>query len=414
MRIELINTGTELLLGSTVNTHLSWLGQQLLALGLRIGRQTAIPDGDVIREALAETVGRADAVIVTGGLGPTSDDITREIAADWLGIPLECDEAVTAHIAAYMAERGRPLNEPSRRQAMVPRGAEVLANPQGTAPGLYLPPLPVPGRGQSSPHLFLLPGPPRELMPMVRDHLLPRLAAMAPPAPAMRNFHLSGLGETQVAEALEAELTALGIPEIGYCARPGEVVLRVCGSPAQLAAAETMVAATFPQHFFSSSDETMEETVVGLLAKLGQCVALAESCTGGFVAHRITSVPGASRVLGRGYVTYANEAKSEMLGVPPETIATHGAVSAETAAAMATGCLTASRADHALSLTGIAGPDGGSAEKPVGTVFIGLASRGAAEPLVQRFQYRVDRTTFKQMASQAALDLLRRRLIRMI
>ena len=414
MRLELINTGTELLLGSTVNTHLSWLGQELLPLGLRIGRQVCIPDGDLIREALRETAGRADVVLVTGGLGPTSDDITREVTAEWLGLPLEEDAGVKAWITAYMAERGRPLSEAAKRQAMVPRGAEVLANPAGTAPGLYVPPMAVPGTGMKSPHLFLLPGPPRELKPMVRDQVLPRLAAMVGPALGMRNFHLAGLGETQVAEAVEETLTGMGIPEIGYCARAGEVIVRVFGTPEQLAAAETLIAGTFPAQFFSSKDEELEQVVVGLLAKLGQWVSVAESCTGGLVAHRLTNVPGASAVVDRTFVTYANRAKSEMLGVPEELIAAHGAVSRETAAAMAAGCLAASGADHALALTGIAGPGGGTDAKPVGTVFVALASKAGGESVVGQHLFRVERETFKRMASQAALDLLRRRLIRMI
>jgi nicotinamide-nucleotide amidase len=414
MRLELINTGTELLLGSTVNTHLSWLGQEMLPLGLRIGRQVCIPDGDVIREALRETAGRADVVLVTGGLGPTSDDITREVTAEWLGLPLEEDAGVKAWITAYMAERGRPLSEAAKRQAMVPRGAEVLANPAGTAPGLYVPPMAVPGTGMKSPHLFLLPGPPRELKPMVRDQVLPRLAAMVGPALGMRNFHLAGLGETQVAEAVEGVLTGMGIPEIGYCARAGEVIVRVFGTPEQLAAAEMLMAGTFPAQFFSSKDEELEQVVVGLLAKLGQWVSVAESCTGGLVAHRLTNVPGASAVVDRTFVTYANRAKSEVLGVPAELIAACGAVSRETAAAMAVGCLAASGADHALALTGIAGPGGGTEAKPVGTVFVALASKGGGEPVVGQHLFRVERETFKRMASQAALDLLRRRLIRMI
>jgi nicotinamide-nucleotide amidase len=414
MRLELINTGTELLLGSTVNTHLSWLGQEMLPLGLRIGRQVCIPDGDVIREALRETAGRADVVLVTGGLGPTSDDITREVTAEWLGLPLEEDAGVKAWITAYMAERGRPLSEAAKRQAMVPRGAEVLANPAGTAPGLYVPPMAVPGTGMKSPHLFLLPGPPRELKPMVRDQVLPRLAAMVGPALGMRNFHLAGLGETQVAEAVEGVLTGMGIPEIGYCARAGEVIVRVFGTPEQLAAAEMLMAGTFPAQFFSSKDEELEQVVVGLLAKLGQWVSVAESCTGGLVAHRLTNVPGASAVVDRTFVTYANRAKSEVLGVPEELIAAYGAVSRETAAAMAVGCLAASGADHALALTGIAGPGGGTEAKPVGTVFVALASKGGGEPVVGQHLFRVERETFKRMASQAALDLLRRRLIRMI
>jgi len=427
MRLELINTGTELLLGSTINTHLSWLGESLFPLGLRIARQVAIPDGDIIRTALLETVGRADIVLVTGGLGPTSDDITRELTAELLGLPLREDPRVLAHIQAYLAERKREMNPHTHRQVMVPEEAVVLHNQFGTAPGLYFPagfairdagcetgdpgiPHPV------SPHIILLPGPPRELKPMFTGQVVPILKSItgATTARQMGNFKLSGLGETQVSTTVEAPLLSLGDIELGYCARPGEVIVRVIGSREQLAAAETILAAAFPENYFTSDDVPIEHVVVDLLTRLGQTVSVAESCTGGCVAHRITNVPGASSVFGRAFVTYANEAKTELLGVPPDLLAAHGAVSREVAAAMAVGCLAASRADHALALTGIAGPGGGSDAKPTGTVFIALASKSHPEPVVRHHTFRMEREGFKNMAAQTAFDLLRRRLCRML
>jgi len=417
MRLELINTGTELLLGSTINTHLSWLGENLFPLGLRIERQLAIPDGEVIKTTLLETVGRADIVIVTGGLGPTSDDITREVTAELLGLPLREDAQVLAHIQAYLASRKREMNPHTRRQIMVPEQAGVLDNPCGTAPGLYFAPRPVPAAGGSlSPHLFLLPGPPRELKPMFTEKVVPILKNLAGDTGArhMGNFKLSGLGETQVSTTVEEPLLSLGDIELGYCARPGEVIVRVIGTREQIAAAETIIAAAFPENYFTSKDVPIEHVVVDLLTRLGQTVSVAESCTGGCVAHRITNIPGASSVLGRAFVTYANEAKTELLGVPPDLLAAHGAVSREVAAAMASGCLAASRADHALALTGIAGPGGGSEAKPTGTVFIALASKANPEPVVEHHVFRMEREGFKNMAAQTALDLLRRRLSRMV
>lgn len=382
MRLELINTGTELLLGSVVNTHLAWLGAQLLPLGLRIERQLCVPDGEVIRGALVETAGRADIVLVTGGLGPTSDDVTREITADMLGLPLDENADVLAAIAAHLAARQREMNDHTRRQAMVPRGATVLINPRGTAPGLYFPPLPLrDSGGQLSPHFFLLPGPPRELQPMFTNLVVPMLQNITgreTPLKQMKNFRLCGLGETQVSTTVEESLMELGDIELGYCARPGEVTVRVIGSPEHLAAAENILAAAFPAAFFSSDDQPMEHVVVDLLTRMGRKVSLAESCTGGCTAHRLTNVPGASAVLDSAFVTYANEAKSALLGVPARLIEMHGAVSREVAAAMATGCLARSGADYALAITGIAGPSGGSPEKPVGTVFIALASKDHA------------------------------------
>ena len=417
MRLEVINTGTELLLGNTINTHLAFLGEALLPLGLRIGRQLTIPDGAIIGEAVRETVERADVVIVTGGLGPTSDDITREQVAELLGLPLELNGDVEEAIRVLLWRRKREMNDATRRQAMVPVGATVLANAWGTAPGLYLPPGPVESAaGKSSPHLFLLPGPPRELHPMVRETMLPllgKISAGRTVVRGMKNFRLANMGESQVSAAVEEPIMALGEVELGYCARAGEVVVRVLGTPAQLAAAETIIAAAFPHHYFTAKEHPLEFTVVDLLMRMGKTVATAESCTGGFIAHRITNVPGASGIFPRGFVTYANDAKTSLLGVPAELIAEHGAVSAEVCRAMAAGCLEAADTDHALSATGIAGPGGGSVEKPVGTVFVGLASRGR-EPIVEQHLFKVERETFKQLASQVALDLLRRRLSRMI
>lgn len=418
MRLEVINTGTELLLGSTLNTHLGFLGETLLPLGLRVGRQVTIPDGEIIRDAVLETVGRADIVIVTGGLGPTSDDITRELIAELLDLPLEEDANVMQDILTILSRRNRELSEQTRRQAMVPHGATVLANAWGTAPGLYIPPHPVAAAGgKLSPHLILLPGPPRELHPMVLEIVMPLLRKICEGHTlirAMKNFHIAILGESQVAATVEAPIIALGEVELGYCARSGEVIVRVLGTPEQLAAAETIVSAAFPEHYFSSLDFPLEHTVVDLLTRMGQTVSTAESCTGGFIAHRITNVPGSSAVIPQGYVTYANEAKTSILGVPVMLLAEHGAVSAEVCAAMAEGCRAAANTDHALAVTGIAGPGGGSDAKPVGTVFIGLASRGVEKTVVGHHLFNVDRETFKQLTSQTALDLLRRRLIRLI
>lgn len=417
MNLEVINTGTELLLGDTINTHAGWIGQAVLPLGLRIARQLAIPDGEIIRQALLETVGRADIVVVTGGLGPTSDDITRELTAELLGMPLQEDPAVTARIAERLARMKREMNPHTHRQTMVPVGATVLHNDHGTAPGLYFPPSPVAAAGGVlSPHLILLPGPPRELKPMWEnavDPILRRICQGRTRIRQMKNFRLTGIGETQVSTTVEDPILSLGDVELGYCAKAGEVIVRVIGEPAQLAAAETILCAEFPQQYFSADGSVIELKVVDLLTRLGQTVSVAESCTGGFVTHRLTNVPGASAVLGRAFVTYANEAKRDLLGVPEELLAAHGAVSEEVCRAMAEGCLRASGADHAIALTGIAGPGGGSEEKPVGTVFIGLASRDGATVIEHRTN-RADRQTFKQLASQQALDLLRRRLMRMV
>lgn len=408
MRLEVVNTGTELLLGKVVNTHAAYFGQELFKLGLRVQRQTTIPDGEEIRTVLAEAFPRCDAILITGGLGPTSDDITREVVAEMLGRPLHLDEAVLATIREMFRVRKLRQNLLNDRQAMVPEGAVVLENPHGTAPGLYLPADP----GQGSPHLFLLPGPPRELKPMFADLVYPILTSLLgeeATVPSWRNFRIYGVGESSLATTLEPLLADLPDLEIGYCARLGEVDLRLIGAPRSIEDASVVVRREFPKDIVVESETSIEEVIVTLLSQRGETVATAESCTGGLIASTITDVSGSSAVIHRGYVTYANEAKTALLGVPVEMLVAHGAVSDEVVRAMAEGCLERSGADHALAVSGIAGPSGGSPEKPVGTVHVAVASRGM-ETFSKRYLYPVDRISFKQRVTRLVLDLLRRRL----
>jgi nicotinamide-nucleotide amidase len=410
MRTIVINTGTELLLGDVLNSHLSFIAREILPLGLRIDRQLAVPDGPAIRLALAESSEQADIIFVTGGLGPTTDDLTREITAEFLGLELHHDAAVMAAIASRAAYRGFRLTERTARQAEVPRGAAVLPNKNGSAPGLYLAADTSPKR--RSPHLFLLPGPPRELQPMFRDSVLPILREVVPPESAIdrRTYRIAGMGESLVEEAIGERLLELPRIEIGYCARPGEVDLRIIGERSALDRAEAIITAGLGASIFSSDGGSLEEVVVRLLADRQQTLAVAESCTGGFLAHRITNVPGASAVFLAGYVTYANEAKKGMLGVNPHLISEHGAVSESVAQAMAEGARRQADATFALATTGIAGPGGGTEEKPVGTVFVALATDGAATQ-VRNFRFPDDRPTFKELTTQAALEMLRRSLL---
>ena len=407
MRVEVINTGTELLLGNVINTHLKLFAEAVFPLGLRIERQVTVPDGRAIRVALEETFGRAEIVFVTGGLGPTTDDVTREITADLLGVELVHDEEIMRAIAARFARRGLKLSERVALQALRPREAEVIPNPHGTAPGLYFPARP----DGSTPHLFLLPGPPRELRPMFHDAVLPILARILPPRPEvqMRTYRLAGLGESGVEELVGEPLLALGL-ELGYCARPGEVDLRTIGSPEILDRAHAIISAKLGPHIFSEDLRDIEQVVIDLLTARRETVATAESCTGGFLANRLTNVPGASAVFVEGFVTYANAAKLRALGVAAAALEAHGAVSAVVAQAMAEGARRAAGVDHALATTGIAGPGGGSEEKPVGTVFIALATK-TGPTLVERQRFPSDRETFKFLTSQTALNLLRRQLL---
>ncbi|HWQ90063.1 MAG TPA: competence/damage-inducible protein A [Clostridia bacterium] len=416
MVIELINTGSELMLGRVLNTHQQWVCRALVDLGCVVSRQVAVPDaGSDIQLAVRESLARADLIITTGGLGPTSDDVTRDFIAQLLGRPLREDGHVLARLQAYFTERGRPMPVSTRAQALVPEGALVLQNQHGTAPGLAMEVNPNPFRtGGGRSWLFMLPGPPRELRPMFTESVIPLIRKLLPPNQVLvcRTLRATGLGESVVEERIAPflrELVAAGL-ELGYCARPGQVDVRLVGQGTDAAvlvdAAEKIAREQLAGYLYGIEEEEIETLIVNRLTARKQTLALAESCTGGSIANRLTNVPGASAVLLAGVISYSNESKSHFLGVSPELILKHGAVSEPVARQMAEGARRETGADFALSVTGIAGPSGGTPAKPVGTVFIGLAS--AAGTVVEKKFNHLDRESFKQLTAQQALDLLRR------
>jgi nicotinamide-nucleotide amidase len=417
--VELINTGSELMLGRVLNTHQQWLCRRLADLGYAVTRQVAVADtGRDIEQAAREALARADLVITTGGLGPTSDDLTRDLIAQLLGKPLREDAAVAAHIEQFFAARKRPMPARTRVQALVPAGGLVLANHYGTAPGLAMEVRPNPFRADArASWLVMLPGPPRELRPMFDDVVAPLLNRVLPPESEFvcRTLRATGFGESIVEEKIGERLRRFverGL-DLGYCAHVGQVDVRLAARGANarqlVGEAESIAREQLDPHIFGEEDEELEAVIVRLLTGRQQTLALAESCTGGLIANRLTNVPGASVVFLAGLVTYSNEAKQKFLGVRVETLAEHGAVSKAVAREMAEGARRRTGADFALSVTGIAGPDGGTDAKPVGTVFIGLAS--AQKTVVRRQLNRYDRETFKFLTSQQALELLRRRLV---
>lgn len=410
MRVHVLNTGTELLLGDVLNTHLRFIARTIFPLGLRVDHQATIPDGAAIRDGLADSFARAEIVFITGGLGPTTDDITREITAELLGLELRRDPAAAEAITARLRKHGFPMTDRILRQANVPVGARVLPNENGTAPGLYL--RAAERDGAHTPHLFLLPGPPRELEPMFRASVLPILRELVPSRDALdcRIFSLACVGESVVEKAIGEKLLALPNLELGYCAHAGAVDVRVIGATAVVDEAEKIIRDAFASAIYTTSAETLEAAVVKLLTSRQQTLATAESCTGGYLAHRVTNVAGSSAVFLGGYVTYANEAKAADLHIPLELIAQHGAVSEPVARAMAEGARANMNATYALSTTGVAGPSGGSDAKPVGTVFVALAEE-TNDTTVQRFRFISDRQTFKHLTTQRALEMLRQRLI---
>ena len=436
MRVVLLNTGTELLAGDVHDTHLAFIAREIFALGLRIDERRTVGDGAVIAETLKELFPRAEIIFVTGGLGPTSDDITRDVTADLLGLKLEENAELLASLKKRLRVRGIKWVESIARQAQVPQGAQILPNENGSASGLYLKANINPNfrtavrtrtalgsqTGEqsgastrrtpkfSTPHIFLLPGPPRELQPMFREYAMSILRSIVkgPPAVERRFYKIAVTGESVIEEKIGKKILAIPGVEIGYCARPGEVDVRIIGERTALDAADKIVRAELGEVIFTAGDETLEQVLVQLLTKEKQTLAIAESCTGGLLANRITNVPGSSAVLLAGYVVYANEAKIDILGVDPRLIEQHGAVSEEVARAMAEGARKRAGSTYALATTGIAGPDGGSEEKPVGTVYVALA--GEKETKVRKLFFPSDRETFKQLVAQVGFEMLRRRL----
>jgi competence/damage-inducible protein CinA-like protein len=410
MRTILVNTGTELLLGNVQDAHLAFIAREIFPLGLRIEERRTVADSEAIRHALVELFPRCEILFLTGGLGPTSDDITREMVAGSLGLKLCQDPQLLSSLRQRLQIRGIKWAAGIARQSDVPAGAQVLPNENGSAPGLYLttninPRVP-------SPHVFVLPGPPRELQPMFRKYVMPILRSLVPPSALLerRLYRIAGVGESVVEEAIGAKVLAIPEIELGYCARPGEVEVRIVGKTEAIEQADAIIRSRLDLSVFSTADETLEEVIVKLLTRRNQTLATAESCTGGLLADRITNVPGASKIFMAGYVCYANRAKTDMLDVDPKLIETHGAVSEPVASALADHARACAGSDYALATTGIAGPTGGSPDKPVGTVYIALAS-AESETIAKKLFFPTDRETFKQLASQAAFEMLRRKLL---
>src|SRR6266403_1401730 len=352
MRTILVNTGTELLLGDVQDAHLAFIAREIFPLCLRIEERRTLPDPEAIRRALGELLPACDILFVTGGLGPTDDDITREMVADVLGLELRQDPELLSGLRQRLGIRGIKWTAAIARQADVPTGAQVLPNENGSAPGFYLkaninPRVP-------SPHVFVLPGPPRELQPMFRAFVMPILREIVPASALLerRLYRIAGVGESLVEEAIGRKVQALPGIELGYCARPGEVEVRIVGKSEAVEQADAIITSKLRRFIFSAADENLEEVIVKLLTKRNQTLAIAESCTGGLVANRITNVPGASSVFIAGYVCYANQAKIDMLDMDPKLIEEDGAVSESVARVLAEHARVCAGSNYALATTG--------------------------------------------------------------
>ena len=373
---EMLCVGTELLLGEVVNTNVAYMGRVLSSLGISVYRTSVVGDNaERLREEFLSAYNRADLVITSGGLGPTYDDLTKETVASALGLDMVRDESVLSDIETYFTKTGRSMTENNKKQADVPRGARVLKNPIGTAPGILI--------EKNEKLVIMLPGPPSELCPMVESQVRPLLAAMSDKTIVSRNVHIMGMGESAVETELY-ELMKNGCnPAIAPYAKEGEVRLRVSamadsfdqGAAMCDEVVEKIKNSRVGEYIYGIDAVNIESALVSALKERGLTFSCAESCTGGLLAKRITDVAGASSVFRGSFVTYSNEAKIKMIGVSSETLATYGAVSAQTAREMARGARLAMESDIAVSLTGSAGPEKDpSSDEPVGTVYIGIST----------------------------------------
>ena len=406
VRIHLICIGDEILHGRTLNTNLAFIGDALSREGYSVGRETCVPDEPgAITAALRAELSQADVVVTVGGLGPTSDDVTRPVVSEALGLALRLDADLQATIEAYLAQRHvRIPREAVRLQAMVPETAIVLPNRAGTAPGLWCP--------RQGGAVVMLPGPPREFQPMVTECVLPRVRELAPPAGVACTLRACGLPESVVAESVEAVLE--GFCGIGpaYCAQPAQVTVRLSASADRkhdLEAARQAVATRLGDSILPDGAASLPEAVGQLLRGMRYSMATAESCTGGMIAAAVTDVPGSSDYFAGSVVSYSNAWKAACLGVTEETLAAYGAVSRETAAEMLDGLRQRHHVDAGVAVTGVAGPGGGTAEKPLGLVFIASGVRGDAE--VNRFVFPGDRASVRLRTTSVALNQLRLQLL---
>lgn len=408
---EIIAIGSELLTPTKTDTNSLWLTEKLNDIGIEVMLKTIVgDDGARLEEAVRDAMKRSEVVITTGGLGPTEDDITREFTARAVDRQLNYHEEIEAHLRERFRSWGREMPDINKRQAYVIEGAEILPNPNGSAVGMLAE---IDGK-----LLIVLPGPPRENQPMFANHVFARLKAIAGEVYVNRRIlKVSGLGESAVDEVAAPIYKAYPTVQTSILFNKSEVEIHIAARASDPDDAKRTtdelagkLAEALGTAVFSKSGETLEAVIGRLLLERGQTVAVAESCTGGLIGQRITSVPGSSAYFMEGAITYSNAAKIRTLGVSGEIIDQHGAVSSECAEAMAAGMRAYAATDHAISVTGIAGPDGGTPEKPVGTVFIGYAGPGGARSI--KIVVPGDRYLVRWRASSAALDLLRRQILR--
>lgn len=405
MNAEIVCVGTELLLGDIVNTNAAFLAQELAAAGISVFHQSVVGDNPQrLLEAFQIGLSRADVVLTTGGLGPTYDDLTKETAAKYFNRKMVLDESLLENIRCIFSRIGREMTHNNDKQAVMPEGAHVFPNENGTAPGLAL--------EQDGKIIVMMPGPPREMKPMFLNQVLPYLTRGEPHTLVSRTIHVFGMGESAVEELLRDRMNAGKNPTIAPYAKEGEVQLRVTAFASAKEEAERMldpvvaeICGLLGDVVYGVDAKSLQNALVTELTAKGLTVAAAESCSGGLVSERITEIPGSSAVFGLGVCTYANSAKEQVLGVPKELLEKHGAVSPAVAESMAACVRRVSHADIGISVTGIAGPGGGSDEKPVGLVYVAVCSDAYSDVIKLNLGrgYAEQRAMIRYVASSHAL-----------
>lgn len=412
MTVELVCVGTEILLGNIVNTNAAYLAEECAYLGLTCYHQSVVGDNkDRMEDTIRRAISRSDVVILCGGLGPTKDDLTKEVTAGILEKRLIEDCRTKERIREYFIRMNRTdITENNWKQALIPEGAIVIDNLNGTAPGLIL--------KEGEKRIILLPGPPNELKPMFEHDMKPYLQKLTSVGIYSKMVKVCGIGESKAETMIQDLMETQSNPTIAPYAKTGEVHIRVTAQASDAIQAEEIMKPVleemkrrFGGHIYTMEESiTLEESVVTLLQEKAWKVTTAESCTGGLLAGRIMNVPGASAVYQEGYITYSNEAKMKLLNVQEKTLRLYGAVSRETAAEMAVGAARYAGSDAALSVTGIAGPDGGTAEKPVGLVYIGCYLNGDVR--VEQYRFTGNRAKNREYAVACALEILREEILK--
>ena len=405
MNAEIIAVGTEILLGDIVNTNAQFIAKQLANLGISVFFQTVVGDNEArLLSAYKLAFERADLVVATGGLGPTKDDLTKETAAKFFGKPLVRHTQTLHDIQAYFSTQKLEITENNKKQSDIIEGATVLTNENGTAPGILL--------EQDGKILIMLPGPPREMHPMFENHVLPFLKTKTNQVFISKTLRLCGIGESRAEDILKPILEKQSNPTIAPYAKTCEVHFRVTARAGDEATARRLIKPVSDQiysllgeYIYGEDETTLEAAVVGMLQKRGMTIACAESCTGGMLTARLVNCPGASSVLREGIIAYSNASKISRLGVKSDTLAQYGAVSSQTAAEMALGAAKTAGADVGVGITGIAGPDGGTDEKPVGLVYVAVSILGRVSTVALHIVG--DRERVRTRSVVEALNLIR-------